>query len=179
MRFVLLTALAGVCFGGSESAVTLDSLRHVESSIDDKLRSDINDPYDLMSPARGTYLAGYGAVFTVEMNVITIPQLMVSPFSPKPTEAALLKLHDKKVRKLASLKGAMQDLMVSACQSLPGLAPDDHVAMEAFLFNWSWEVVTGVPHRITIIANKQKLLDAVNRHAAHAEIAALFEERDL
>ena len=29
---------------------------------------NINDPYDLLGTARGTYLEGYGAVFTVEMN---------------------------------------------------------------------------------------------------------------
>ncbi|MDP9170257.1 MAG: hypothetical protein M3N54_06550 [Acidobacteriota bacterium] len=176
LRSVTILALAGLCCAAS---VSLDSMKRVEASINDKFKSDINDPYDLMGTARGSYLPGYGVVFTVEMNVITVPQLMVSPFNPPPTAAALLQLHDRKIRKLAVLRETMRGLIAGASQSMPALLPEDNIMMEAFLFNWSWENVAGVPHRIVLAANKQKLLDALNRHAAPAEMAALFEDKEL
>ncbi|MEP6715369.1 MAG: hypothetical protein ABJC09_07325 [Terriglobia bacterium] len=176
MKAALILAFVGVCFA---SSVSLDSLKRAELSINDKFQSDINDPYDLMGTARGVYVPGYGVVFTVEMNVITVPQLMVSPFSPPPTTADLLKLNERKVRKIAVLRDAMRSLMLNVSQSLPGLAPGENIMMEAFLFNWSWENVKGVPHRIVLAVNRQKLLDAVNRHAPAGEIQALFEDREL
>ena len=63
----LIPAFAAVCFAATEPVVSLNALRTVEASINDRLRSNVNDPYDLLGTARGTYAEGYGAVFTVEL----------------------------------------------------------------------------------------------------------------
>jgi hypothetical protein len=69
--------------------------------------------------------------------------------------------------------------MTRASESLPGLPSEEHVVLEAFLFNYSWENSRGLPHRIVFTAQKGKLLDALNRHAPAAEIAALIEQSEL
>jgi len=52
--------------------------------------------------------------------------------------------------------------------------------MEAFFFNWKWERMRrGLPHRLMLSVEKQKLIDAVNHHATPTELAALFSEEEL
>jgi hypothetical protein len=179
MKSILLIAFATLCFGASEPILSLASLKAVEASINDRVSSSINDPYDLMGPARGTYLEGYGAVFTVYIDLVPASPLNLSPFKPAPTEKELTELHNHKARKVPVLKEAMRDLMANACKTLPALPPEERIVMEAFLFNYNWEQSRGLPHRIVLTARKQKLLDAVAHHASPAEFAALFQEEEL
>ena len=179
MKSLLLIAVASLCFGASESRLSLASLKAVEASINDRVRSNINDPYDLLGEARGTYLEGYGAVFTVYIDLVTASPLNLSPFKQTISDKEIAELHDRKARKVVALKGAMRDLMASACKTLPALPDDEHIVMEAFLFNYNWEQSRGLPHRIMLTARKQKLIDALNRHLTGAEFAALFDEEEL
>ncbi len=178
MKTLLLIGFATLCFAASEPIVSLGSLMSVEASINDRVRSNISDPYDLLGPARGTYLEGYGAVFTVQMNLVLLPALRVSPFNPD-SNKAIAELHDHKARKVENLKATMRELMTGASKSLPGLPPQERIVMEAFLFNYSWEQSRGLPHRLVLTANKQKLIDAVSHHASPEEMAALFQEDEL
>jgi hypothetical protein len=178
VKTILLVSLATVCFAASEPIVSLASLKSVEGSIKDRLRSNIKDPYDLLGEPRGTYLEGHGAVFTVYLNLVLLPALRVSPFNPD-SGREITELHARKTRKIEDLKATMRDLMTGATKSLPGLPPQERIVMEAFLFNYSWEQTRGLPHRIMLTAFKQKLIDAVNRHATPEEMAALFQEDEL
>lgn len=179
MRTVALIAIATVCFAASEPVVSLNSLKEVEASINDKLRSSITDPYDLLGPARGTYLPGYGALFTVEANLVLMSPLNVSPFKPSISEQEVKSVHDRKVRRVVELKETMRGLMMNASKQLPGLPPSERIVMEAFLFNYRWENARQLPRRVKLIGEKQKLLDAANRHASPADIAALIQEEEL
>lgn len=179
MKTIVLIGIATLCFAASEPIVSLASLKTVEASINDRLRSNINDPYDLLGPARGTYLEGYGAVFTVEMNLVLVSPLNLSPFKQAISDKEITELHERKARKVEALTATMRELMIGASKSLPGLPPDEHIVMEAFLFNYRWEQSRGLPHRVGLTASKQKLLDAVNRHASPTEMAALFQPWEL
>jgi hypothetical protein len=179
MKSFLLIAVATLCFGASEPRLSLASLKAVEGSINDRIASNINDPYDLMGPARGTYLEGYGAVFTVYIDLVTASPLNLSPFKQTISEKEISDLHDRKARKVLVLKESMRDLMAKACKTLPALPPDEHIVMQAFLFNYNWEQSRGLPHRIMLTARKQKLIDGVNRHLTGAEFAALFDEEEM
>jgi hypothetical protein len=178
VKTIFLVGLATVCFAASEPIVSLASLKSVEGSINDRLKSNISDPYDLLGPARGTYLEGYGAVFTVQMNLVLLPALRISPFNPN-SGKEIVELHDRKTRKIEDLKSIMRELMTGAGKSLQGLPPQERIVMEAFLFNYSWEQTRGLPHRIMLTAFRQKLIDAVNHHATPEEMAALFQEDEL
>jgi len=179
MKTLLMIGLATLCFAATEPAVSLSSLKTVEASINDRMRSNINDPYDLLGPARGTYLEGYGAVFTVEMNLVLVSPLTFSPFKPTLSDKELLDLHERKAKKVDGLKVMMRELMTSASKSLPGLPPQERIVMEAFLFNYRWENSRGLPHRLVLTATKQQLVDASNRHSTPAELAALFTDEEL
>ena len=179
MRPALFLALASLAFAASEPIVSLNSLRAVEASINDRVRSNINDPYDLLGPARGTYLEGYGAVFTVEMNLVVSSPLTVSPFSSAPSEAAIKALHDRKSHKLEGLKESMRTLMLSASRQLTGLPGDAKIVLEAFLFNYRWENSRGLAKRIVLTGEKQKLLDAAARNATPAQLASLIQDEEL
>ena len=176
MKTILLAGLATLCFAASESPVSLASLKAVEASINDRVRSNLNDPYDLLGPARGIYLEGYGAVFTVEMNLVALSPLSVSPFKSAPSEKELGDLFAHKQRKVEALKATLRELMTGASKSLQGMPGDERIVMEALFFNYRWEQTRGLPHRIWLTATKQKLIDASNHHASAAEMAALFQE---
>jgi hypothetical protein len=174
--FILLGA-AALCWGAWEPLVSVLSLKTVESSINDRFKSTINDPYDLLGPARGTYLDGYGAVFTVELNLLYVSPL--SPFKPTVTEKEVAELHDRKAKKMEALKATMRELMTGASKTLTGLPPDQRIVMEAFLFNYKWEQSRGLPHRLALVTTKQKLLDAAAKHTSAADMASLFEEEEM
>ena len=179
MKSLLLAGIATLCFAASEPIVSLGSLKAVEASINDKVRSNINDPYDLLGTARGTYIEGYGAVFTVEVNLVLVSPLNLSPFKQSITEAEIATMRERKARKVELLRESMRALMLSASKSLPGLPNNERIVMEAFLFNYRWENARGLPHRIMLTAGKQKLLDALSRHAGGSELTALFTEEEL
>ena len=179
MKTLLLISVATLCFAASEPVVSVASLKTVEASINDRMRSNINDPYDLLGPARGTYLEGYGAVFTVEMNLVLVSPLMVSPFKQTISDKELSDLHERKAKKVDGLKLIMRDIMTAASRSLPGLPPQERIVMEAFLFNYRWENSRGLPHRLVLTTTKQQLIDASNRHSTPTEMAALFTEEEL
>jgi hypothetical protein len=149
-------------FASVETGVTRASLSSVETSLNDKLRVVGPDPYDVLGLTRGTYLAGYGVVFTFEVNLVysTGP----NPFRPPMTREEIASLRDRKFRKLLILKDTMRRTMASAA-ALPGLAPNDHVVMEAFLLYYSWENQVGLPHRILMTSNRSNLLEAISRKA--------------
>jgi hypothetical protein len=153
---------ATLMFASVETGVTRASLSTVETSLNDKLRVVGPDPYDLLGLTRGTYLAGYGVVFTFEVNLVysTGP----NPFRPPMTREEIASLRDRKFRKLLILKDTMRHTMVSAA-GLPGLAPNDHVAVEAFLLYYSWENQTGLPRRILMTASRSSLVDAASNNA--------------
>jgi len=179
MKTLLLIGLATLCFAASEPTVSLSSLKAVEASINDRIRSNINDPYDVLGPARGTYLEGYGAVFTMEMNLVLVSPLMVSPFHQTVSEKELSDLRERKMKKIDGLKATMRELMTSAGKSLTGLPPQERIVMEAFLFNYRWENSRGLPHRLVLTVSRQQLMDASNHRSTPAEMAALFTEEEL
>ena len=163
MRPAICLLLASMlAFAAVESGVTRASLTTVEKALDDKLRVVGPDPYDLLGWTRGTYLAGYGVVFTFEVNLIysTGP----SPFRPPMSREEIASLRDRKFRKLLTLKDTMRRTMANAA-ALPGLAANDHVAVEAFLTYNYWENQTGMPHRILLTASRSSMQEATARNA--------------
>jgi len=151
----------------------------VEASINDKVRSNLSDPYDLLGTARGTYLDGYGAVFSVEMNLVLVSPLNLSPFKPSISEAEIVGMQKRKLAKVENLKDAMRGLMVGASKTLTGLPANEHIVMEAFLFNYRWENTRDLPKRIVITSTKQQLLDAAARRLTGAELTKLFDDQEL
>ncbi|HEX4134249.1 MAG TPA: hypothetical protein VHY84_06475 [Bryobacteraceae bacterium] len=169
---------AALCFAAAESRVSRASILAVERMINEKINAYSIDPYRPLGDARGTYLEGYGVLFTNELELINIGALTLTPFKPTISKEEVAGIHERKLKKLAELKDAMRTLMMNASETLEGLPPNEHVAMEAILFSHSWEITRDMPHRVFMSAEKQQLLDAKASHAGQTELAAFIEEQE-
>jgi hypothetical protein len=178
MKYLILITVATLCFAATESRISTASILAVEKSINQRFAVRTGDPYDVLGQARGTYLEGYGALFTVEVDLINTGSLFISPFKPTATKEEIAATHERKLKKIDPLKETMRDLLLNASGTLEGLPPNERVAMEAILFNFSWEDSRGLPRRVFMSAEKRKLLAAKAAHAGPAEIDALFEEQE-
>ncbi len=183
MKIAALLAWAAVSFGipahsGSApetaaSRVPVSALNEIEKTTDDRFTAN---PWDSLGDTRGSYLPGYGAIFTFEMSLVRVTP--ISPFHLAVTPEEVKSVHDRKVKQLAVLKQTMRELLVRASATLTTIPPTEQICFEAYLFSQSFEDHRGLPSRLTMSANRQKLADAVARHAKPADIAALIEERE-
>jgi hypothetical protein len=177
VKLFLLIAGATLCFAATESRVSRVTILSVQGSINQSFAPRGVDPYHVLGDARGTYLEGYGTLFTIELDLIN-RGLAISPFRPTMTPEELESLRERKLKKLVLLKEAMRTLMMNASGTLEGLPPNERVAMEAILITFSWENSRGIPQRVFMSAEKQKLLDAKAAHAGQPELAAIIEEQE-
>jgi hypothetical protein len=175
---ISLAGLAAASFvmAGYEPIVPISALKIVEDATNRKLQPDGVDPWEQLGDARGTYLPGYGAVFTFEMSLVNVMPL--TPFRPEVSPQEVKTIHDRKIRKLPLLKTAMRELMVHAASSLTTLPATEQITFEAVLDNFSFEDRTGLPRRLTMTVVRQKLLDAAAHHVSDTEIANLIEVRE-
>jgi hypothetical protein len=173
VKALLLAALATLCFAATESPVSPKSIQAVEGNLNDAFRANTPDPYNLLGTARGTYIPNHGTVFTVEMQLLYVTP--PNPFRPVISPQELDSIHERKLKKLPVLREAMQNQMLSACKTMDGLPLNEHVAMEAILFSFSFENSKGLPQRIFMTAEKGKLLEA---QASHADLATVIQEQD-
>jgi hypothetical protein len=169
-------AFADLVFAGNQSAVSATALKFIEDATNKQFAPEPSDSWEQLGDARGSYLPGYGAVFTFEMTLVSV--MPITPFHVEVTAQEIKSVHARKLKKLPVLKSAMRDLMVKAATSLTSLPPAEQITFEAFLDNFSFEDRTGLPRRLTLTASRQKILDAVMRHASPEELTALIEERE-
>jgi hypothetical protein len=180
VRALLPIVTATLCFAATESRVSRVSILAVEGNVDQSLRATSADTYDLLGQTRGTYLEGYGTLFTFEVDLVSTGGFMtVGPFARPLAPDQLAKLRDRKLKKLPELKDTMRSLIENAASTLDVLPPSERIAMEAILLNNPGEKNgKEIPHRIFMSAEKQKLLDAKTNHATPADLAAIVEEQD-
>jgi hypothetical protein len=171
--FLVMTAVSWA--QTSKSAVPLKTVQEVEKATDARLLQAPADPWNVLGDARGTYLPGAGAVFTFELTLANLTP--ISPFHPTATAEEKRSGHTRKTKNLIALKAAMRDMIAHAATTLATMPGEEQITFEAFLFNFSYEDRTGLPDRLTVCANRQKVADAVARHASTTEMASLFEER--
>jgi hypothetical protein len=173
-----IAAAAALCFAATESRVSRASILLVEHSINEKFETASTDPFYVLGDARGTYLEGYGALFTSEVNLINNGLYNPNPFKQTVSKAEITASRERKLKNFTILKDSMRSLMMNASGTLDGLPPNEHIAMETILFSYSWEENRAVPHRLFMTALKQKLLDAKAAHAGQAELASIIEEQE-
>jgi hypothetical protein len=175
---VIATVATTFCFAAAESRVSRATILAVEHMIDEKINAYSTDPYLPLGDARGTYLEGYGVLFTDEFDLVNTGALNMSPFKPTVSKEEVASVHDRKLKKLLELRETMRTLLVNASATLEGLPPNERVAMEFILFSHSWENARDMPRRLFMSAEKQKLLDAKAVHAGQPELTAIIEEQE-
>ncbi len=178
MKLLVGIVAAALCFAATESAVSSATIAAIEGTINQTLSVGPADPYEFLGLARGSYLNGYGALFTVELDLINSGTIGPNPFKLKVSPKEVATTHDRKMKNLPILKDSMRTMMMNASSTLEGMPASERVSMEAFLIYHAWENSKGLPQRILMSAEKQKLLDAKAAHAGPQELAAIIEEQD-
>jgi len=145
--------------GQSVKPTALESL---EQNLADVIKNKYGKyPYEMLSYPSAVYVTGLGVTITVRVNLVYAN--MESPFRPAaPTaeEYAVLKQH--KVEKIPFLEKSIQDYLIDAAASpaLDSLRPTEQIAVGVTLFYYPKEDSTGLPRRIVMSAEQQKLLQA-------------------
>jgi hypothetical protein len=176
VKLALILAMAAISWGQTpKPAVPLATIRDVEKATNARLAAPPADPWSVLGDARGTYLPGAGTVVTFELALVNLTP--ITPFHANISAEEKRSAHDRKLKNLVALKTAMREMIAHAATALTAMPGNEQITFEAFLFNFNWEDHAGLPDRLTLCANRQKVADAVARHASAKEMASLFEER--
>lgn len=158
--------------GGSISAAKADNpkvnramIEAMQQSMDRKVAAIWpQDPAEVLGLSQGVYIQGYGAVFLGEVNAA--PTAGISPFHPTVTPDEVRRTHDKKVQRLAAIRGAMRSMLMDSARSLDAVPADEQVTIGLSLFYWKWENRDGLPGQIVMHAPRKALLAAGNPEQA-------------
>jgi hypothetical protein len=128
----------------------LQTLTDVEGRLNTKLASlgNVNDPVDLLGAARGIYLDGFGAVFTIEASPIITPGL--NPFRPTMSEPEKEKVRQRKLDRLPMLKQLMRDMWRDSATALTAIPDNQQVVIAVRLLYHPWEDTRGLPREIVM-----------------------------
>ena len=153
--------------------ITRATLRAIEESFDKRVLTVSPDsPFKLLGTTRGTYLNGYGVVFTAEVNLMVTTNL--SPFQLEIPKPYVVKVHAQKLQRLTLFKRSMQEALLAAAASLDTVPANEQVVLGVSLFYYKWEDTAGLPSQVVMHAQRQKLVDVqvgrVNRSALDSVI---------
>jgi hypothetical protein len=137
--------------------VTRNNLIGLERLTDGKVvELDPNTPGEALGKTRGVYLAGYGAVFSTEVELM--PYAAINPFRPSYKEAEIVKIQAQKQARIEVLKKRMTESLVLLAQGLEGVPAGEQIALAVTIPYWPWEKSNGMPRQILIQAPKSALL---------------------
>ena len=134
------------------------ALKSAERTIDDRVQqTTARAPFALLGQTRGAYLGGFGAVFTLEVNLVPVAGL--SPFRPAYSLQEIQNLNRQKRKKLAVMKTVLRQLLVEQAAALGHLPLAEKIGIAVTLFNYNWEDTTGLPSQLVLQATRQSLLN--------------------
>jgi hypothetical protein len=164
---LLLLGAAGLAGAQAEKArVTRPSLEAIEKAFDTRvLKVSATDPMEVLSSTQGVYLEGFGAVFTVQVDLIMTPAL--NPFRQVMTKPEIDRVRARKIDRLPLLKLIMREMLSEAAAGLTAMPGSENVVIAVSLFRVRWEDTGGLPAQIVMQGTKDKLL---NRAAANNAI---------
>ena len=147
--------LASPCLAG---ALKRPVFADMERKIDGRIQRAIpEDPFLLLGNTRGFYLENYGAVFTAEVNLLNTPT--ISPFRQTIPKEDVVKVHKRKVERLAALKQHMRTALLALAATLDDVPPGEQIVLGMALFYFSWEDTTGLPSQVLMQGEKRRLID--------------------
>jgi hypothetical protein len=173
--FLLAPVPASVQVQATPTRATRLVLSTIEKTFDTRLSPiEVTDPVSLMGNTHGVYLAGYGVVFTSEVNLVGAAVL--TPFRSEFSPQELAKLRQKKLDRIPILKEHMRAALTAAGAVLDNLAPDEQVVLALSLFYFKWERTDGLPAQIVMQAPRKALLDASKGNTAALDTALRVQE---
>lgn len=111
------------------------------------------EPVYMLGLTRGVYLQGYGAVFSVEMDLIQSPT--VNPFHGAITKQDIGATHARKLKQLPLLQDAVRRQMIACAKALDAMPPDQQLVMVVRLDYQPWEDTDKLPAQILLTADRK------------------------
>ena len=159
MKAALLTIVGCAALAAQGLELLEPSLMHqldaLERRVDREFRSADGSRPVATGATRSIYLPGYGAVFSVEVNLA--PTANLSPFRRSYSAEEIADLNERKRGGLEPLRRKMRQILVEHGPALTALAPDLQVALAVTLFHFPWEDRTHLPSQIVIAARRGAL----------------------
>lgn len=177
MRTLALALLLASTLPAQNPRPARPDIAAMEKAMDQRLmRMDLDRPVEVLGLTRGLYVDGFGAVFTAEVNLM--PAMGLSPFRPALTKEDVARVRDQKLRRLPQLRGLMQDLLLSAAQSLDRLPPGEQVVLALLLWSHPWEDTTGLPRLIQMQGRKDALLAVALERQPRSVLSQIVRVRE-
>jgi hypothetical protein len=179
MRILLLTLLTATLLA-AEPAITKPevrgSLETAEQVLSNRLRTNeaLSTMYVLWKP-RGAYLEGYGAVFTIELNLA--PMANVSPFQKAYNDEQKGQLNIRKRQRLEDLAEQTREMLVEVAGRLGVVPENEKIALAVTLFHYNWEDLTDLPSQLVVQAPRGALLAGAAGKLSKAELRTQIQEQ--
>jgi hypothetical protein len=174
--FGLAGALAVIAFAETIKYSALESMEHnFESKL---LAKPGKQPFEIISNATAYHVPGSGVMLSARVNLVYVTP--AGPFlQPTPAELDALKsrLHLNKLEKVPVLEQDMREVLAETAvlPAFDAVPPNEQFAMGVSLFYFPKEDTAGLPHLITMNAEKSQLLKAVREKADLATV--IHEEK--
>jgi len=161
MRLACATLAAACCLAAAQpepAALKRGAIVEVEQEFDGRIKKlPTGDPMEVLNSTQGVYLAGYGAVFTAQLDLIVTPTL--NPFRQKMAPADVARVRQRKEKQLPVLKQNMREMLMATARSLETMPPKEQIVLAVSLFYSWWENKDGLPSQIVMRAERQQLLN--------------------
>ena len=159
MRVAWLALPLAVSLGAAEIELLepglMRQMEEMEGAVDRSFRSADGPRPAAISATRGIYLPGYGAVFSVEVNLV--PVANASPFRRSYTSEEIRALNARKRAALEPLRQRMRKILIREGSALTDLSPDLQVTLAVSLFHFPWEDRSNLPSQVVIGAPRVRL----------------------
>jgi len=124
---------------GLQSSATLKAqMKVLEAVINETMAQTFAPPFGLLEKAKGTYLPGFGVVFSLEVNLY--PVRVPNPFDLRPlSKEELVKAQKAKLERIRIIKQAVPRLLADHASMLREITPDESIAVVVHLFHFQAE----------------------------------------
>ncbi|MCU0229053.1 MAG: hypothetical protein MUF01_15590 [Bryobacterales bacterium] len=149
----------------------LQVMRQTERELDGRIeRFDTEAPMYVIGAARGMYVAGTGAVYSVEVSLA--PAVGITPFFQKPGEQQIEKIYRNKKARVPVMRDLMLSTLPELAVTLRGLPDEEEVVVAVTLFYFRYEKVDGLPKQMVVRGNAGVLrkLHASSKATAAADV---------
>jgi hypothetical protein len=136
--------------GATEAApVPLQAIRGLEKEMDGRISATGGkNPCNVLSPTRGLYISGLGAIFSAEVELAATPG-GVGIFQTTVGPQQKAKYRGDKLANIPQIEQTLRDMALALSTSPTlKLSDNDQVVVVARLVYRSWEDVTGLPGQI-------------------------------
>jgi len=176
VAFVLLLLLSGAGSGAQSKPASPDypallkQMRVIQAVIDETMGQTFLPPFGLLKKADGTYLPGFGVVFSLEVNLY--PLRVPSPFDPRPlSKDELEKSRRGEMQRIEAIKKGIPRLLADHARGLRELNPGDSVAVVVHLFRVQLQG-DQLPTQLVFQVKKSDLEDFWNQKLSFEELVS-------